>query len=406
MTQRASPQIETVDLDLHPNEASDLLPLDNDRMLSARGWDQGFWTVLDEGAVEDCVALIGRTHGKGGEADTWEVVRPRFEVPRHGGKTEDAEACARHDGWVYLVGSHYGSKSGPLEGKRAFLARFREADFDGDVEADTPELQIALNKFRLHRAVNDALGALGPDLLSAAAAHKAFVKAKPKQAGKRAAARIEKTDVPINVEGAAFDDRGALLLGLRYPVTAEGHPIIVELAGIERVFEDRRAAPVARRVWVLDNVGTPDEPVGIRALHRRGRELHAIVGGLDAAGKGSALLDARPEAGIASCAHYRVKLSRPKDGGPVEAELIQTFDFGNVEGLAAGPGGRFYYVTDEDDRVHIRLMRHETKRRSRKRPASAEGMVGDGDRSRSGSGPGSSRSRRASGRRSRAGQSG
>ena len=380
MTQRGSPQIETADLDLYPNEASDLLPLENDRVLSARGWDQGFWTVLDEGAVEECVALIGHTHGKGGAKDTWEIVRPRFEVHRHQGKTEDTEACARHDGWVYLVGSHYGSKSGPLEGKRAFIARFREADFEGDVEAETPELQIALNKFRLHRAVNDALGALGPDLLSAPSLRKTFVKRKPKQAGKRAAARIEKTDVPINVEGAAFDDRGALLLGLRYPATAEGHPIVVELVGIERMFEDRRAAPVARRVWVLDNVGTREEPVGIRALHRHGRELHAIAGSLDSAGakKGSALLDAHPEAGSASCAHYRVKLPRPKDGGPVPAETVQTFDLSNVEGLAAGSAGRFYYVTDEDDRVHLRLMRRETANRTSKRPKGAAGVVKSG----------------------------
>ena len=394
MTKGGSPQVETADLDLHPNEASDLLPLENDRVLSARGWDQGFWTVLDEGAVEDCVALIGHTHGKGNAKAAWEIVRPRFEVRRHGGKTEDTEACARHDGWVYLVGSHYGSKSGPLEGKRAFIARFREADFDGDIEAATPELEIALNKFRLHRAVNDALRALGPDLLGApSGVRETFVERKPKQAGKRAAARIEKTDVPINVEGAAFDDRGALLLGLRYPVTAEGHPLVVELAGIERMFEDRRTAPVARRVWMLENVGTPEEPAGIRALHRRGRELHAIAGSLDSASakKTSALLDVHPEAGSASCAHYRVKLPRPKDGGPVDAELIQSFDLGNVEGLAAGPGGRFYYVTDEDDRVHIRLMHHEVKRRAQKRPASAAGMVGDGDRS----GSRSNRGRRA-----------
>ncbi len=395
MTQRASPQIETADLDLHPNEASDLLPLENDGVLSARGWDQGFWTVLDEGPVEDCIALIGHTRGNGHTTDTWEIVRPRFEVRRHRGKTEDTEACARHDGWIYLVGSHHGSKSGPLEGKRAFIARFREANFGGDIEAETPDLEIALNKFRLHRVVNDALGALGPELLSApAGVRKTFIKPKPKQAGKRAVARIEKTDAPINVEGAAFDDRGALLLGLRYPVTAEGHPIVVELAGIERMFDDRRAAPVARRVWVLDNVGTREEPVGIRALHRHGRELHALVGSLDSAGKGSALLDAHPEAEGVPCAHYRVKLSRPKDGGPAEAELIQTFGLENVEGLAAGPGGRFYYVTDEDDHVHIRLMRHEVKRRVQKRPASAKGMVGDGDRS----GARSTGRRRASGR--------
>ena len=376
MDKQASSAVHTIDLDLHPNEASDLLPVENERILGAHGWDRAFWTVLDEGAVENCVALVGHSGGDA-EEGAWSVARPRFRVKGAQDATEDAEACARRDGWVYLVGSHYGGKSGPLEGKRAFLARFREGDVEG--EASKVKMEVAMNKFRLHRAVNDSLAAFGPALLGAGPkARKRFLAKKPGGVGKRARGRVLETDVPINVEGAVFNDEGALLLGLRYPVTAEGNPIIAELMGVERLFEDRRAAPVARRFWVVDNIGSREEPVGFRALHRRGRELHAIVGNLDAVGKDSTLLEDHPEGSRAMCTHVRIKLSRAKDGGPVPAETVQTFDLSNVEGLAAGSAGRFYYVTDEDDRVHLRLMRRETANRTSKRPKGAAGVVKSG----------------------------
>ncbi|MBA3421475.1 MAG: hypothetical protein H0U12_06215 [Thermoleophilaceae bacterium] len=376
MAKRNSSAVHTVDLNLHPNEASDLLRVENERILDAHGWDRAFWTVLDDGAVENCVAVVG--HARGGEEDeaSWAIARPRFRVKRNKDATEDAEACARQGGWIYLVGSQYGGKSGPLEGRRAFLARFWEADLTGEVGAQKVEMQVAMNKFRLHRAVNDALAAFGPELLGPGLkVSKRFLAAKPDGVGKRGRGRVLKTDVPINVEGAAFDDEGAMLLGLRYPVTAEGNPIIAELMGAERSFEDRRAAPVARRFWVVGNVGSREEPVGFRALHRRGRELHAIVGSLDSVGKDSTLLEDHPEGGNAMCSHIRLKLSRAKDGGLVDAETVQTFDLPNVEGLAAASAGRFYYVTDEDDRVHIRLMRRETAQGARNRRTSAAGMV-------------------------------
>ena len=32
-------------------------------LLEAHGWDLGFWAVLDEGEIEDCVAVIGHRRG-------------------------------------------------------------------------------------------------------------------------------------------------------------------------------------------------------------------------------------------------------------------------------------------------------------------------------------------------------
>ena len=173
------------------------------------------------------------------------------------------------------------------------------------------------------------------------------------------ARRINDGDVPINVEGAAFDSHGSLLLGLRYPVTQAGQPILAELAGVEAMIEDERAAPVVRRFWVIENVGTPAAPAGVRALHSRGNELHAVTGDLDAQGKGSALLEEHLEGGRAACAHHRFALPSDRDGGSVVAELVQPFNEHNVEGLASDPQGYFYYVTDEDDRIRVRYMRGE-----------------------------------------------
>ncbi len=352
--------LHAVDLDLHPNEASDLLPVESDELLRARGWDSAFWTVLDEGCVEDSLAVIGHSRGPSAEDDAWEVVRPRFHVTDNAGRTEDAEACARLDGWIYLVGSQYGSKDGPLQSKRAFLARFRESDLARDLEGSRPQMHVARNKLRLHRAVNDALRAFGPSLLAPGpTVRDRFIDQTRRDGPRGPARRINDGDVPINVEGATFDSHGSLLLGLRYPVTAAGQPILAELAGVEAMIEDERAAPVVRRFWVVENAGTPAAPAGIRALHRRGDELHAITGSLDAQGKGSALLEDHPEGGQAACAHHRFALPSNRDGGSVEAELVQAFDLHNVEGLATDPHGYFYYVTDEDDRVCVRYMRGE-----------------------------------------------
>ncbi|MBA3473277.1 MAG: hypothetical protein H0T57_08650, partial [Rubrobacter sp.] len=36
-------------LNLHPNEASGLLAVENDALLEAHGWEFALWAVLDEG---------------------------------------------------------------------------------------------------------------------------------------------------------------------------------------------------------------------------------------------------------------------------------------------------------------------------------------------------------------------
>jgi hypothetical protein len=83
--------------------------------------------VLDEGAVEASVAAIG--HAAGADIrEGWCIERLHAQASGGRVKTEDAEAIARHDGWVYVFGSQFGKKDGPLQPKRSFVARFREAE--------------------------------------------------------------------------------------------------------------------------------------------------------------------------------------------------------------------------------------------------------------------------------------
>ena len=115
-----------LELNLHPNEASGLLTVEDEPLLESHGWEFAFWAVLDEGEIENCVAIIGHKRDaaiSGG----WEIERLHAAPPGDARKTEDAEAITRYDGWIYVFGSHFGSKDGPLQPKRGFVARFREA---------------------------------------------------------------------------------------------------------------------------------------------------------------------------------------------------------------------------------------------------------------------------------------
>lgn len=353
--------LETVDLAHEGNEASDLVHVDNQALLDAHGWDLGFWTVLDEGSVEDSIAVLG--HARGAAPDSgWEIFPLPAVAGTERGRTEDAEAVARHDGWIYVIGSHYGSKAGPLQAKRAFLARFDEQSIDRQVpEAELP-ITIRRNQFRLHRLINDALDASHVVAITPGDTVRTQFIARTIERGTQRSKtwvhRLTARDVPINIEGAAFRPDGNLLLALRFPTTAEGEPIIVELAGVPAMFEaDSEEALTVVAVWELAGVSPPDGLAGFRALSRSGDDVYdAIIGSIDATDKGSVLLDDHPEGAIAHCSHWRFTL--PAAGSTatsVAAELIRDFpDLRNVEGLAV-ESGQTFYVTDEDHRIQVRF---------------------------------------------------
>ena len=354
-----TPTLVTVDLAHEGNEASDLVHVDNQALLDAHGWDVGFWTVLDEGAVEDSVAVLGHAHGSG-PRDGWQIHGLPLVAGIEARRTEDAEAVARHAGWVYVVGSHYGAKAGPLQAKRAFIARFDEQSIDRTVPESEVAIDIRRNKFRLHRLVNDALDASHVVAITPGDTVRTRFIANTIERGvqrsKRWVDRLTERDVPINVEGAAFRPNGHLLLALRFPTTAAGEPILVELAGVPEMFDAAGNMPRVVRVWELAGVSPAGALVGFRALSHAGDDVYdAIIGSIDATGKGSVLLEDHPAGADVGCAHWRFTL--PESAEPTEVRPMLVRDFPglrNVEGLAM-EDGRAFYVTDEDHRIQLRF---------------------------------------------------
>lgn len=351
------------------NEASDLLPVRSTALLRRHDARRGFWTVLDEGPVEQCLALLlERSDGE------WTAVSVAADAGAENGRTEDGEALAHHDGWVYVLGSHFGSKGGPLRPRRAFVARFRE----DDAAASGPlPVRVVRNSFRLHRVLNDALAAAGfPTLPPGERVRDRFIVqtlARGTSRAKRWVSRLAEGDLPLNVEGAAFTPGGSVLLGLRFPVTTEGEPILVEVTGLAEMFADPRGWPRAVRAYALTGVTPPGALTGFRAIAPTDDGGYAaVVGSIDALGKGSVLLDDHPGGGEVTSRHVRFRLPTapehpghpvageagpghpaPGAGHLVAGELVADLaPFHHVEGVAE-VDGRCFYVTDEDHRVAL-----------------------------------------------------
>lgn len=340
--------LHAAELTVGGNEASDLLPVRSPGLLAALGARRAFWTVLDEGPVERCLALLVQS-----ERGTWSARHLPADAGAETGRTEDGEALAHHDGWVYVLGSHFGSKAGPLRPRRAFVARFREAEAAGG----TIRLHVVRNQFRLHRAVNDALAVADlaplPPGERVRARFIAETLARGTARAKGWVGRLTEADLPLNVEAAAFTPAGTLLLGLRFPVTERGEPILVELADVAGMFDARRW-PVVLRAYALTGVTPAGALTGFRALSARADGSYAaVVGSVDALGKGSVLLDDHPEGGEVTCRHVRFRLPAEPGGPYLAGELVADLaPLHNVEGLAEVDGER-WYVTDEDHRVAL-----------------------------------------------------
>jgi hypothetical protein len=186
-------------------EASALLRLGR-AAANRDAWREAYWTAFDEAPVSECLGIVARLgHGTG----KWRIKPVAAHVDRGSRKTQDVEALARFDGWVYLVGSQYGRAGGPLESRRSFLARFREPR---GVPTRPVRMEVVRDRFRLHRAINDALAASGLPLARLRkTASRDFIH-RTRTCGRRRhkawAERILAGDLPVNIEGAAFDDRG------------------------------------------------------------------------------------------------------------------------------------------------------------------------------------------------------
>jgi hypothetical protein len=355
-------ELHQYNLDMYPNEASGLLAIENEALLGEHGWDLAFWVVLDEGTVQDCVALAGHRREAGDLGEGWEIERLHAVPVGDTKQTEDCEALTRFGGYVYVVGSHFGSKRGPLEPKRGFIARFREADVLHATEDPAAEIIVSRPSFVMHRLINDAFKEHGVDLLPLdPSLREAFIDETVKlgkKKKKRWAGLVREGDYPMNVEGATFRPDGNLLIGLRFPTASDGKPILVEVSGIDRLFEPGSAPPRVEGFWTLDAVGRGGEIAGVRDLTFVNDELHVQTGDLDSAGKASLLLESYPGGRGTVSTHWRVKMPEGQHSGHLDAEPIREFpEHARVEGIAATGDGRFFYVVDEDEGVHLRLTR-------------------------------------------------
>jgi len=303
-------------------------------------WHEAYWTAIDEAPASECLGLVARIGDGAGE---WRMKPVAVRQDRGSRKTQDVEAIARFDGWVYLIGSQYGRPGGPLESRRSFLARFREP-----IGAPTKavRMEVVRDRFRLHRAINDALAVsrlpLAP--LSEKASHDFIHRTRilGRRRHKAWADRILPGDLPLNIEGATFDDQGGLVLGLRFPVTASGHPIIVELKGLDGAFRSAGWWPVVQAIRIVNGAGSPGVPTGIRDLELSGDELHLLVGGID-----PELVKGAPPPSSRSFEHRIGRWSRGEATSSLPTRLVRRFPPGQrVEGLAGDGTGGFAYVAE------------------------------------------------------------
>jgi hypothetical protein len=299
-------RLRAVSLETESGEASDLLAVEHEEGLQRLGWDSAFWTVVDEAPIERAVALVG--HDRDAAPSTgWELRHLEAKLDGRKGSTGDAEACARHGGYVYVFGSHFGGKQGPLERERAFVARFRESELERVAKGKRIRMEMIRDQFLLHRVLNDALNEIGPPLLELdPEIGRAFVDPPLKRGRKKSKAwarRLHPGDVPLNIEGAAFRPGGGLLLGFRFPVTHAGEPLIAEMDGLPELFAGRPNRLRVRGFWILGGAGSKEAPEGVRALELHGSDLHVVSGSLDSVDKDSVVVADYAGAAKAHCDH-------------------------------------------------------------------------------------------------------
>ncbi len=344
------------DLDLDPNEASGLQRVGSPDLLDALGWDLGLWSVLDEVDASECVVMLGHAAGASLH-EGWTSRRLNARRVGHDGPVQDAEAVAIWDGRVYVFGSHHGHKVGPIRRKVQWVARFAESEVTlGDDGAPSVPLTVVHTELRLHRLLNDALLDSGLDLLAMTdEMNAAFIDATiGKLRGTPEEGRVRPGDWTVNIEGADFTDAGALLLGLRFPVGADGSALIVQLTDWDAMFDQPWQLPTVEAIWQVDAVGRNGTLAGVRDLCTFGDTLHVVTGDLDSAGKGSIIRDSYDGGTSTVSTHFSTKLSGA-GGGRVDAQFVREFaDNPRIEGVAVDAQGRFFYVSDEDESVSLR----------------------------------------------------
>jgi hypothetical protein len=137
-------------------------------------------------------------------------------------------------------------------------------------------------------------------------------------------------------------------------VTRDGHPILVEIDGVGRMFRAVEASPSVRQLWVLGSVGSAEEPRGIRGLEEQGPAILAVTGSLDSTPEESLILKDHPEGERAESCLHRFTLPGLPRWRSVEANRVGDLSTeSRAEGIAADGRGDLWYVLD-DERIRLR----------------------------------------------------
>jgi hypothetical protein len=87
-----------------------------------------------------------------------------------------------------------------------------------------------------------------------------------------------------------------------------------------------------------------------------GEELHLVTGNVDSRDKQSVLVKDYPGGRETVATHFRCPMPKGAHSGDLEGKFVREFPkLPRVEGLAIADDGRAFYVTDEDEGVHLRL---------------------------------------------------
>ncbi len=357
------------------NEASALITVRSPNLLSLLGADQAWWLAHDEAGLGAMVSVVHSRHGMDKEFDeSWQVATLQLATIDSNPILTDAEALAHTDGFVFVFGSSFVGPKGLLDERRSFVVRFAEHD----VTAGTPDAKRSTTKksgtkktksnsrgqlsapaslldlgTHLTRSINAAIEAQGIQLLEP---HDRVAKQMRKSI--KAGADLDPGTQPINIEGAAFinDD---LLLGLRWPVSSAGQPLLIRFEGARRVllptdWSVEALADCPTTVFPIDAGGTPKRPAGVRGMTveaaRLGETVHLITGPTErdlAADK------------VRSAPYQHLRVARVSDQTELlQTELLQTFEgFRKVEAVApytddTNTAGTTKTATDDADWIY------------------------------------------------------
>lgn len=291
-------------------EASALLAVESPEVLALIGADAAWWICHDEGGVGAMVSLVRL------EGDTWST--RAVDLTSAGGNRTDAEALARVGNTVFVFGSSFAGKAGSFDDRRAFIARFSEAAATaGTATAEVLDLGTTL--------LDMVLSALQPFALL----------------------ENDEDQNLVNIEGAVVVG-GDLILGLRWPVSAGGQPILVRLMNAVSVISDPMWTTEALRQLevtsvVVDVDASAKRPAGVRGMAAVNNSVHLVTGQTER-GLTAKKVKAAPA--------IHVKVEGGFDGANAVGTEIERFEgFRKVEGLAPMPNGGWLYALDDEDAV-------------------------------------------------------